>query len=155
MFLDAGVLLERNGWRGFAPLVLLRTGGPLAASIIMGLAWASWHVRVKFGAFIDCGLWGAPGYLGALTVMIVAINVVMTFFRASAGQATPGGPPLPSHRVAGLRTIRSSPDRWCRVPATPWNHLWGNGIGAREGNAGRWKGLGEWMKVGRAIWMRG
>jgi hypothetical protein len=112
MFLDAGVLLERNGWRGFAPLVLLRTGGPLAASIIMGLAWASWHVRVKFGAFIDCGLWGAPGYLGALTVMIVAISVVMTFFRASAGQATPGGPPLPSHRVAGLRTIRSSPDLW-------------------------------------------
>ena len=57
MFLDAGALLERNGWRGFALPVLLRTRGPLAASIIVGLVWASWHVRVKFDAYIDYGLW--------------------------------------------------------------------------------------------------
>jgi membrane protease YdiL (CAAX protease family) len=88
MFLDAGALLEENGWRGFALPVLLRTRGPLAASLIVGLAWASWHFPVKFDAFVDYGLWGALAYLGAFTVKIVAISVVMTFFWARAGQAT-------------------------------------------------------------------
>lgn len=88
MFLDAGALLEENGWRGFALPVLLRTHGPLAASLIVGLAWASWHFPVKFDAFLDYGLWGALAYLGAFTVKIVAISVVMTFFWARAGQAT-------------------------------------------------------------------
>lgn len=88
MFLDAGALLEENGWRGFALPVLLRTRGPVAASVIVGLAWASWHFPVKFDAFIDYGLWGALAYLGAFTLKIVAISVVMTFFWARAGQAT-------------------------------------------------------------------
>lgn len=88
MFLDAGALLEENGWRGFALPVLLREHGPLAASVLVGLAWASWHFPVKFDAFIDYGLWGALAYLGAFTVKIVAISVVMTFFWARAGQAT-------------------------------------------------------------------
>jgi membrane protease YdiL (CAAX protease family) len=88
IFLDAGAILEENGWRGFALPVLLRTRGPLAASLIVGLAWASWHFPVKFDAFIDYGLWGALAYLGAFTVKIVAISVVMTFFWARAGQAT-------------------------------------------------------------------
>lgn len=88
MFLDAGALLEENGWRGFALPVLLRTHGPVAASLIVGVAWASWHYPVKFDAFLDYGLWGALGYLGAFTVKVVAISVVMTFFWARAGQAT-------------------------------------------------------------------
>lgn len=88
MFLDAGALLEENGWRGFALPVLLRTHGPLTASIIVGMAWASWHFPVKFDAFIDYGFGGALAYLGAFTVKIVAMSVVMTFFWARAGQAT-------------------------------------------------------------------
>lgn len=88
MFLDAGALLEENGWRGFALPVLLRDHGPLAASLLVGLAWASWHFPVKFDAFLDYGLGGALAYLGAFTVKILAISVVMTFFWARAGQAT-------------------------------------------------------------------
>lgn len=88
MFLDAGALLEENGWRGFALPVLLRDHGPLAASVIVGLAWASWHFPVKFDAFLEYGLWGAVAYLAAFTTKIVAISVVMTFFWARAGQAT-------------------------------------------------------------------
>ena len=61
MFLDAGALLEENGWRGFALPVLLRTHGPVAASLIVGLAWASWHFPVKFDAFLDYGVWGSSG----------------------------------------------------------------------------------------------
>lgn len=37
---------------------------------------------------LDYGLWGALAYLGAFTIKIVAISVVMTFFWARAGQAT-------------------------------------------------------------------
>ena len=88
MFLDAGALLEENGWRGFALPVLLRTRGPLVASLIVGLAWATWHFPVKYDAFIDYGLWGGSAYLGAFTIKIVAMSVVMTFFWARAGQAT-------------------------------------------------------------------
>lgn len=88
MFLDAGALLEENGWRGFALPALLRTRGPLTASLIVGLAWASWHFPVKFDAFIDYGLWGALAYLGAFTIKVVAISVVMTYFWSRAGQAT-------------------------------------------------------------------
>jgi uncharacterized protein len=88
MFLDAGALLEENGWRGFALPVLLRSRGPLAAALLLGLAWASWHFPVKYDAFIDYGLGGGVAYLGAFTVKIVAISVVMTFFWARAGQAT-------------------------------------------------------------------
>lgn len=88
MFLDAGALLEENGWRGFALPTLLRSRGPLAASLIVGLAWASWHFPVKYDAFLDYGLWGGLAYLGAFTIKLVAISVVITFFWARAGQAT-------------------------------------------------------------------
>jgi uncharacterized protein len=88
MFLDAGALLEENGWRGFALPVLLRRRGPVVASIIVGLAWASWHFPVKYDAFLDYGFWGAIAYLGAFTIKIVAISVVITFSWARAGQAT-------------------------------------------------------------------
>lgn len=88
MFLDAGALLEENGWRGFALPVLLRHRGPLAASIIVGLAWATWHFPVKYDAFTEYGLWEGLAYLGAFTIKIVAMSVVITFFWARAGQAT-------------------------------------------------------------------
>lgn len=88
MLLDAGALFEESGWRGFALPALLRTHGPVAASVIVGLAWASWHFPVKFDAFVDYGLWGALGYLAAFTLKIVAMSVVITFFWARAGQAT-------------------------------------------------------------------
>jgi membrane protease YdiL (CAAX protease family) len=88
MFLDAGALLEENGWRGYALPVLLRTHGPVAASLLVGVAWASWHFPVKYDAFTDYGLWGGVAYLGAFTIKIVAMSVVITFFWARAGQAT-------------------------------------------------------------------
>lgn len=88
MFLDAGALLEENGWRGFALPVLLRSHGPLVASLIVGLAWATWHFPVKFDVFLDYGWAGALIYLSAFSLKIVAISVVMTYFWARAGQAT-------------------------------------------------------------------
>lgn len=86
VFLDAGALLEENGWHGYA-LPLLRHHSPLVASLILGLAWASWHYPVKFNALTDYGI-GGLGYLAAFTVKIVLTTVVMTYFWRRAGQAT-------------------------------------------------------------------
>jgi len=88
MFFDAGALFEENGWRGYALPVLLRDHGPLAASLLVGLAWASWHYPVKFTVFLDYGWVTGLLVLGAFTVKLVALSVVMTFFWARAGQAT-------------------------------------------------------------------
>ncbi len=60
MFLDAGSVLEESGWRGFAMPVVLRRQRPLGGSAV----------------------------LAALTLKLLVISVVMTFFWARAGQAS-------------------------------------------------------------------
>lgn len=87
VFLDAGALLEENGWRGYALPMLLRRCSPLTASLVLGLAWASWHYPVKYNALTDYGV-GGLGYLAAFTVKIILTTVVMTYFWQRAGQAT-------------------------------------------------------------------
>ncbi len=87
MFLDAGALLEENGWRGYALPLLLQRFSPLGASVVLGLAWAAWHYPVKCNAFTDYGF-GGFAYLGAFTLKIVLLTVVMTHFWRRAGQAT-------------------------------------------------------------------
>ena len=88
MFLDAGAVLEENGWRGYSMPVALRRWGPLGASLVVGLMWAAWHYPVKFNVFLDYGAVGGSAVLGAFTLKLIAISVVMTFFWAHAGQAT-------------------------------------------------------------------
>jgi membrane protease YdiL (CAAX protease family) len=88
MFLDAGAVLEENGWRGYSMPVALRRWGPLGASLVVGLMWAAWHYPVKFNVFLDYGAVGGSAVLGAFTLKLIAISVVMTFFWARAGQAT-------------------------------------------------------------------
>lgn len=74
MFLDAGALLEENGWRGYAlPLLLLRHS-PVKASVIPGLGWAAWHYPVKYNAITDYGV-GGIAYLAAFTVKIVLLTL--------------------------------------------------------------------------------
>ena len=44
-FFNQGALLEELGWRGFAlPVLIRRLGSPLAATLILGVAWALWHM---------------------------------------------------------------------------------------------------------------
>lgn len=87
MFLDAGALLEENGWRGYAlPLLLLRHN-PLQASVILGLGWAAWHYPVKYNAITDYGI-GGIAYLAAFTLKIVLLTIIITYFWQRAGQAT-------------------------------------------------------------------
>jgi uncharacterized protein len=107
MFLDAGAVLEENGWRGYSMPVALRRWGPLGASLAVGLMWATWHYPVKFDVFLDYGAVGGSAVLGAFTLKLIAISVVMTFFWARAGQATilaiaMHGPSNDVARVGGL-----------------------------------------------------
>ena len=64
MFLDAGAVLEENGWRGYSMPVALRRWGPLGASLVVGLMWAAWHYPVKFNVFLDYGAVGGSAVLG-------------------------------------------------------------------------------------------
>jgi membrane protease YdiL (CAAX protease family) len=67
-----GPLWEEPGWRGFALPRLQERRGPLAASVIIGVVWAVWHL---------------PGYAGgwmtsafpALVVYCVGFSVVATW----------------------------------------------------------------------------
>jgi membrane protease YdiL (CAAX protease family) len=43
LFLDAGGLFEKNGWRGFALPLLLQRFNPLKATVILGILWGVWH----------------------------------------------------------------------------------------------------------------
>jgi membrane protease YdiL (CAAX protease family) len=87
MFLDAGALLEENGWRGYALPLLLRRRSPLAASLLLGIAWAAWHYPVKYNAITDYGL-GGVAYLGAFTLKIIVLTVVITYFWQRLGAST-------------------------------------------------------------------
>ncbi len=87
MFLDAGALLEENGWRGYALPLLLRRRSPLAASLLLGLAWAAWHYPVKYNAITDYGV-GGLAYLAAFTIKILLLTVVITYFWQRTGHST-------------------------------------------------------------------
>lgn len=88
MFLDAGALLEENGWRGYARPLLLRRYRPVTASLVLGSAWAAWHYPVKYDAIVDYGWAGGTLYLATFTVKIVLLTLVMTFFWRRAGEST-------------------------------------------------------------------
>ncbi|MBI4941709.1 MAG: CPBP family intramembrane metalloprotease, partial [Actinobacteria bacterium] len=85
---DAGALFEENGWRGYALPLLLRRYAPVTASVVLGLAWATWHYPVKYNALLDYGLAGGSAYLAAFTVKIVLLTVVITHFWQRVGGST-------------------------------------------------------------------
>lgn len=87
MFLDAGAVLEENGWRGYALPLLLRRRSPLTASLLLGLGWAAWHYPVKYNSVTDYGV-GGVAYLATFSLKIMLLTVVMTYFWQRSGQST-------------------------------------------------------------------
>lgn len=53
--LIGGPLFEEPGWRGFAQPRLQERFGPMAASLILGILWAFWHMPIWFS-----GQWTVP-----------------------------------------------------------------------------------------------
>jgi uncharacterized protein len=75
---------EETGWRGFAlPRMLDRTG-PLPASLLLGVVWATWHLPLFWTV-------GNPNYGGSFLIMLVslpAMSVLYTWlFQHTAGSA--------------------------------------------------------------------
>ena len=76
-----GGLAEELGWRGFALPWLQRRVHPVAASLVIGLLWAAWHVPLFH--LLDSTTFGRPWL--PFTVVLVAASVVFTWFYNRTG----------------------------------------------------------------------
>jgi membrane protease YdiL (CAAX protease family) len=66
---------EEPGWRGYALPRLQRKYRPLTASLILGAAWAAWHVVM----FLLQGFGASPGVFALALVNIVVGSVVFSW----------------------------------------------------------------------------
>lgn len=74
--LPLGPLQEELGWRGFALPRLIDRWGSVPAALVLGVAWALWHLPLYA---IDTGVRErAP--LGAFLISVVALSVVYAWF---------------------------------------------------------------------------
>ena len=99
--LDQGAVLEEPGWRGYATN-LLQGGGfnPLAAAIVIGVAWSFWHIPRD----VVTGLIGGLGplnylllYLPAFTLGTITVSIIAALFMNRIG-----GSLIPAILVHGL-----------------------------------------------------
>lgn len=83
VFVLPNTLGEELGWRGFALPELLRVRGPLAASLVLGVFWAVWHLPMWL-------MYGKAGLALAVSfVWTVAIAVVFTWVYRGSGNRLP------------------------------------------------------------------
>jgi uncharacterized protein len=77
LILGIATLGEEIGWRGVALPALQRQYSPLKASLILGTAWATWHLPfwLLLGNLEEFG----PGYLGLNYLFIVPSTVYLTW----------------------------------------------------------------------------
>jgi len=89
--LVGGPLGEEFGWRGFALPNLQRRWGPLAASIVIGIVWALWHLPQFFRTdtfHAQMGLSFLPLYVVAEIVLAIIITWV---YNKTGGSLLVGG----------------------------------------------------------------
>lgn len=99
LFTNQGGLLEELGWRGYAwPLLVRRLGSPLLAAVLLGVAWALWHLPreilpVAMGQF-------EPGKFLLEQALFIASCVGMTFVAVTFVNLT-GGSVVPAIMIHG------------------------------------------------------
>lgn len=100
-FLDQGALGEELGWRGYAqPELQGGLASPLAAAVLIGVAWGLWHVpRDVFAGVID--RLGFPTYLTLYLPSFVAGTVTTSIIAAYFVNRC-GGSVIPAVMVHGL-----------------------------------------------------
>jgi membrane protease YdiL (CAAX protease family) len=100
-FLDQGGVLEELGWRGYAqPALQTNLTSPLAAALLVGLAWGLWHVPrdVVSGVIQRLGLLQYLfAYLPAFLTGTVTTSIIAAYFMNRAG-----GSVVPAIMVHGL-----------------------------------------------------
>ena len=75
---------EEVGWRGYALPRLQRTRSAVAAALILGVIWASWHLPAFFfrDTYIEMGALGFPIFI----VSVVFASVLLTWlYNSTAG----------------------------------------------------------------------
>jgi membrane protease YdiL (CAAX protease family) len=72
-----GSLGEELGWRGFLMPELLRRMNPLAASVVLGVAWGLWHLPIDLHA--GFGVEG-PGAILMRVIYAIPLTVLFTWF---------------------------------------------------------------------------
>lgn len=102
-----GSLGEELGWRGFWLPRLLRQRTPLAASMLLGVAWALWHAPIDLAA--GFGVSG-PGSLLVRLLWTLPIALLFTWVTLRAGGSLL--PPLALHT-----TLNTFPDFVARDPS--------------------------------------
>ena len=82
VFLGGG--LEEMGWRGFAQPRLQNKCSPLAAALLIGIAWASWHAPLFLTQ-----IWDTPrsdvSQFPVYVLAVVGLSVVMAWIRNGSG----------------------------------------------------------------------
>ncbi len=74
--------VEEFGWRGVALPLLQRRMTPLAAGLLLGFAWAIWHLPAFFADGTPQSAWGIlPFLLGATAASVIMVPM----FNASGG----------------------------------------------------------------------
>lgn len=79
--LPFGPMAEEAGWRGFAQPRLQALHGPVAASLILGLAWGLWHLPAFFVPVVALpgGETGDPGLIAWYVLATVSVTVFYTW----------------------------------------------------------------------------
>lgn len=72
-----GSLGEELGWRGFMMPELLRRMNPLAASVVLGVAWGLWHLPIDL--YAGFGVEG-PGAILMRVIYAIPLTVLFTWF---------------------------------------------------------------------------
>lgn len=72
------VIGEEVGWRGFALPRLNERVGPLTSSLILGLAWAAWHLPNQLIPGLEAYGYGFPAFASYVLGMTVLFTLLAT-----------------------------------------------------------------------------
>lgn len=115
---------EEIGWRGFALPRLARAVGLPAASIVLGIIWAAWHLPLFFIPGVDKTGQSFPVYLLGVTALSVAMawlywrtqaSLLLTMLLHAAVNNTTGIVPSARADAVDPWSWRASPTAWVSV----------------------------------------
>lgn len=91
MFVDEGGLLEEFGWRGFAlPVLVVATGSPWWATIVLAVGWWAWHLPREVPGLRRSPAWGTfAKQQGQFVALCVALSALMTVAWRHTGSVWP------------------------------------------------------------------